>query len=413
MTCRVEKDARDLDSRSASDEWSRGKLVFHDERLDAKQVNNISELVKTRVARAKDRITRAYRHEHGVVPWLVVDTPYWLFGETPETIPDDYFTSVKSQFDHQMALIARHVEAVPDDDYIPLLFPWYGTGVVPSALGSLVEFPPKMDPVTVGAILEKPEDIRKLQMPDPEKDGLMPKVLECIRYMRAHSDLPVSFTDCQGPLNIAISLCGAERLFVWLYEEPRAVHELMDFCTEVLIQWVKVQKTAAGQPLNGGAMPHAIWLPDGLGGVWMSDDDLTAISAQQYREFVVPYNGRVLQAFGGGTIHFCGTAEHQLENLMRTPGIVGVNNFCMGNFRQIHHMQELYKGKLLVMACDFSPVDIAGYYAELLRGLARHGVIVSAYPSPCVALSGGKYTESRRPTAELSRTLRAALKPLG
>ena len=51
-------------------------------------------------------------------------------------------------------------------------------------------------------------------------------------------------------------------------------------------------------------MPHAIWLPDGLGGVWISDDDCSVISAEQYREFVVPYNGRVLQAFGGGTIHF-------------------------------------------------------------------------------------------------------------
>lgn len=375
-------------------------------------MNRISELTKSRLAQAKDRITRAYGYEEGLVPWLVVDTPYWLFGEAPDTIPDDYFTSVKSQFDHQMALVERHFEAVPDDDYIPLLFPWYGTGVLPSALGSEVVFPPKMDPVVVGAVLETPADVRKLRMPDPEKDGLMPKVLECIRYMKAHSDLPVSFTDCQGPLNIALSLCGAERLFLWLYEAPRAVHELMDFCTEALIQWVKAQKAAARQPLNGGAMPHAIWLPDGLGGVWMSDDDLAVISAPQYREFVVPYNGRVLQAFGGGTIHFCGTAEHQLENLLHTPGVVGVNNFCMGNFHQIYRMQELYKGKLLVMACDFSPADIEGYYAELLRGLARRGVIVAAFPSPCVALSAGKYVECRRSSEDLSHALCAALRPL-
>jgi len=369
----------------------------------------IGRLAAARIERAKDRIARAYRHEEGVVPWVVVDTPYWLFGEEPDTIPDDYFTRVESQFDHQMAKIRRHLDAMPDDDYIPFLFPWYGTVVVPSALGSRVVFPPKRDPVVQGAVVEDPRDIERLEMPDPERDGLMPRVLECIRHMRRHSDLPVSFTDCQGPLNIALSLCGLERLFLWLYDEPRAVHTLMDFCTEVLILWIEAQKAAAGQALDGGAFPHAIQLPDGLGGVWISDDDLIALSPEDYRRFVVPYNGRVLEAFGGGTIHFCGSAEHQIENLLRTPGIVGVNNFCMGNFRQIYRMQESYRDKLLVMACDFAPLHIEDYYADLYRGLSRRGVIVAAYPSPCLALSGGHYVECHRPAAEMSRSLRETL----
>ena len=148
-------------------------------------MNRFEEAVRTRVARAKDRIARAYRHQDGIVPWLVVDTPYWLFGQEADTIPADYFTSVESQCDHQLAMVQRHLEEVPDDDYIPLLFPWYGTAVVPSALGSPVVFPPKMDPAVGGAILERPEDVKKLAMPDPEKDGLMPRVLACIRYMKS------------------------------------------------------------------------------------------------------------------------------------------------------------------------------------------------------------------------------------
>ncbi len=376
-------------------------------------MTTISELAGARVERAKDRIARAYRHEEGLVPWLVVDTPYWLFGEEPDSFPADYFTSAKSHLDHQLASIRRHLAAVPDDDFIPFLFPWYGTVVVPSALGSEVVFPPGQDPAVRGAVVTCPRDIQGLKMPDPERDGLMPRVLECIRHMRRHSDLPVSFTDCQGPLNIALSLCSPERLFLWLYDEPRAVHELMEFSTEALIRWIEVQKEAAGQPRDGGALPHAIWLPDGVGGVWISDDDCVAISAEHYRRFVVPYNGRVLEAFGGGTIHFCGTAEHQIENFLRTPGLVGVNNFCMGNFRQLRRMQEAFRGKLLLMACDFAPLDIEGYYEELFRSLERRGVVVAAYPSPRVALSGGRYVERRRSAAELSRDLRGALSRRG
>lgn len=366
------------------------------------------DLLKMRIARAKDRIARAYRHEEGLVPWLVVDAPYWLFGQEPDTVPDEYFTSARCQLDYQTAKIRRHLELVPDDDYVPFLFPWYGTAVVPSALGSKVVFPPKADPMVEGAVVESPEDIQKLRMPDPERDGLMPKVLECIRHMRRHSDLPVSFTDCQGPLNIALTLCGPERLFLWLHDEPRAVHELMEFCTEVLIRWIKVQKAAAGQALDGGAMPLGILQPDGFG-VWISDDDCIAVSAEHYRRFVVPYNGRVLQEFGGGSIHFCGTAEHQIENLRDTPGLVSVNNCCMGNFRQIFRMQEAFKGKIVVMACEYAPLRIEEYYAELFRGLARRGVIVAAYPAPRIALSGSRYVECRRPATELSRTLREVL----
>ena len=97
---------------------------------------------------------------------------------------------------------------------------------------------------------------------------------------------------------------------------------------------------------------------------------------------------------------------------MNTPGIIGVNNFCMGNFRQIYHMQELSGGRLVVMACDFAPVDIERYYADLLRGLARCGVIVAAFPLPSLALREGKYVALRRPAADMSQRLRAALKRL-
>jgi len=367
-----------------------------------------SDLLEARIARAKDRIARAYRHEEGLVPWLVVDAPYWLFGQEPDAIPDDYFTNVQSQFEHQTAMIRRHLELVPDDDYIPFLFPWYGTAVVPSALGSKVLFPPKADPMAEGAVVESPEDIKELRMPDPERDGLMPKVLECIRHMREHSDLPVSFTDCQGPFNIALTLCGPERMFLWLHDEPRAVHELMELCTEIVIRWIKVQKAAAGHALDGGAIALGVPQPDGFG-VWISDDDCVAVSADHYRRFVVPYNGRVLREFGGGSIHFCGTAEHQIDNLLHTPGLVSVNNCCMGNFRQIYRMQEAFKGKILVMACEYAPLRIEEYYEELFRGLARRGVIVASYPAPCIALSGSRYVECRRSAAELSRTLREVL----
>lgn len=358
---------------------------------------------------ARQRIHDAYCHrDTGEMPVLIMDVNYWISGESPRLIPDEYFTSPACMLEYQLAKIHRH-EIVFLDDYIPMLMPWYGTVVVPSAIGSRVLFQRGMDPAVVGRVLERPEDIRKLQPPDPLKDGLMPRVLETIQYFREHSELPVMFTDAQGPLNIALTLCGVENLFVWAYEYPGLVHELMDFATEVLISWIRLQKRYAGQPNTSGAFPHAILLPEGFGGVCISDDDCGLMSAAMYRKFVVPYNSRVFRAFGGGTLHFCGSAEHQVENFLATEGLSGINCFCMGDFHQIRRMQELFVNRVVLMVCDFTPLHIEAYYSELLADLKTRGTILATYPAPELALEEGKYQVVSRDGALLAEEVARAI----
>jgi uroporphyrinogen-III decarboxylase len=355
-----------------------------------------------RFSRARARIGRAYRFEAvEPLPVVIQDANYSITGEEPESIPDGYFgeASFGTMVDYQVRKIATHLEQY-DDDYIPYLFPWYGTGVVPSALGCDIVFQPKDEPAVRGAIIGQPEEIRALVPPDPYRDGLMPRVLRCIDYMRSHSDLPVSVTDCQGPFNIALNLVGVEAISLWMYDYPTVVHELMDFCTTVLIDWVKVQKQHAGQPLESGAFPHFTVLPEGFGGVWISDDDCTILSPHLYRQFVVPYNSRVFQAFGGGTLHYCGSAAHQLENFLATDGLTGINNWCMGDFAQVFRAQKLFEGRIALMLSDYTALDVRGYFTELLAGLRRTGTILCTCPASTIATVGRRtQTHHRDPAA--------------
>ncbi len=159
----------------------------------------MTERYAERVAASYARIEDVFRHrDNGVVPFQVADVNYWLSGETPTLIPDDYFTDSESMLRYQVEKIERHMETY-NDDYIPFLFPWYGTGVLASALGVKILFQPKMDPAVQGTVIRSPEQVCQLSLPDPHKDGLMPRVLETICYFREHSDLPISFTDPQGP----------------------------------------------------------------------------------------------------------------------------------------------------------------------------------------------------------------------
>lgn len=360
---------------------------------------------RRRFAAAEERIARVYRHEALDRPPIIIqDANYSLAGEAADTIPDDYFHegAFESQVHRQTSRIEAHLEHY-DDDYIPFLLPWYGTGVVPSALGCQILFQPKEEPAVEGAIITRPEEVARLTPPNPYRDGLMPRVLRCIDYMRAHSDLPVSFTDNQGPFNIALNLLGVETIMLWMYDYPTVVHELMDFCTTILIDWVRLQKEHAGQAIDSGAFPHFVILPEGLGGAWLSDDDSTILSPALYREFVVPYNSRFLLAFGGGTLHYCGSATHQLDNFLATDGLLGVNNWCMGDFDAVFRAQERFAGRIVLTVDDYAPLDIESYYRELIPHLSARGTIVTVCPSAVVATDSGRTVTCHRDPTQVGR----------
>jgi hypothetical protein len=374
---------------------------------------NINEKYKSRISESYQKIKRVYEHrDDGVLPFQVSDVNYWVSGETPDTIPDDYFTDCETMIKYQTKKIERHMERF-EDDYIPFLFPWYGTGVLASGFGSKIVFQDKLDPAVVGTVIKTPEDISRLALPDPYKNGLMPRVLETIRYFRDHSDLPVSFTDPQGPLTTALTLVGPSDFFIWLYEYPKHIHALMDICTEAFIQWIKIQKQEIREKKGRCCFPHGIVLPEEFGAVWLCDDDCVAISPEHYKEFVIPYNSKIFKEFGGGTLHFCGSAEHQIENLLHTDGLAGVNNFCMGNFRQIYKMQKLFANKIALKVCDFTPLNIRKYYADLIGNLHKRGTILASFISPELALNDdGRYASVSRNDDAMAKDVYEVFKDL-
>jgi hypothetical protein len=103
----------------------------------------------------------------------------------------------------------------------------------------------------------------------------------------------------------------------------------MDLLSDTAIEWVKYQKQIIGEPLNHCYGNQGVYVPEGVG-VWFSDDDSVIISEEHYREFVVPYNEKILKYFDGGIIHFCGNGNQHIENFKRMVHLRGINNFCPG-----------------------------------------------------------------------------------
>jgi hypothetical protein len=127
-------------------------------------------------------------------------------------------------------------------------------------------------------------------------------------------------------------------------------------------------------------------------GIWMSDDDAVLVSPRIYAEFVVPYNAKVLSAFGGGIIHYCGNANHQIDNFLNTQGLLGLNVYSLFNIRSLRELKARVDGRLVLIACDFTPLEYQLYYRSLLEQVSCRGLIIDSQFSPIVSLtSEGKY----------------------
>ncbi len=300
-----------------------------------------------------------------------------------------------------------------EDCYIPFLMPWFGTGVLASGFGVDVIFQEGMDPAVDLPKIKDVSQIRDLKLPNPKKDGIMPLVLNTIKYMKQNTDLPVGVTDCQGPLTTALSIVGYDKMIYWMYDYPDMIHELMQKVTDALISWVKVQKELSGQAMEDDAYVLGVKIPDGYGGVWISDDDSVMFSKDLYKEFVVPYNSQVLKAFGGGSIHYCGCSNQHIESFLATDGLTSIHNMNLDDLDSAAKMKRALSEKGIVyITSDFNVKDehIDSYYEMLFKKMDTKGLIVVSYILPAVALDKGRYDACNRNTIELGKKIEEAIK---
>jgi hypothetical protein len=371
-------------------------------------MKNLQEKLRQKDSVSKARLREVFEFRNKLAAVVINDVNYWTFGEIQDDIPEDYYgDDPEVSMNYQVRKIVRHYENFSEDCYVGFLHPWFGTGVLASGFGTPIVFNYKSDPAVDISRIETIDELERLKLPDPYKDGIMPKVIKAITHYKEHCDLVVGVTDCQGPLTSALSIIGYDKFCYWMHDYPKQIHEFMDEVTEALIQWVRLQKRLTGAPMDGESYPLGVRIPEGYGGAWMSDDDAVILGPDLYKEFVVPYNSKFLKAFGGGCIHYCGTATQHIENYCQTEGLTAINNLNLDNLGEAAKMKEALASKgISYMACDFIPSEkrMESYYRDLVEAMgAQEGLIIVAYVAPAIELEKGKYTPGGRNQLELAR----------
>jgi hypothetical protein len=367
-----------------------------------------------RFSRSRRRIKAAMKLQPPVDPPVIIwPFHYIVCGTAPQRIPADLFESPAGMTEYQVRFCEEHMAAI-DDDFQPYLTPYLGTGILASAFGCKMHFVPGRDPSVAGPCVREIADAARLRQPDPGRDGLMPRVLEAADYMRAHGPYPVALTDTQSPLDELILMCGHERLYLWMYDEPKLVHDLFDLATDALIAWVKAQKAVIGEPLDVCNGEQGVWIPPPCG-VWLADDEAVNLPPDLYEQFIAPRYERIFREFGGGVLHFCGSGAHLANILKKMDGLKAINTGPMGKpaaFAQLQQGLGGIFGKIPLIYQEMSPANPEQYFRDLLGRISLRGVILAPQVCDCFVTGDGGMMQVTQDRVAAARTVHQVLKKL-
>ena len=166
------------------------------------------------------------------------------------------------------------------------------------------------------------------------------------KMYQALKDISNGMTFAEGPVEIirpgggthgiftkAVEIRGIEQFCLDIYDAPDFVEKFLYLVTEKTIERIKAwYKVIYGNDLQ---------LPS-EGGFSCADDSLQLISAEIYKQFVLPYHERLYSAMGKGarSMHLCGlSSQHYgvLRNKLKITAIDGPGPFVDHG----HYLQEL------------------------------------------------------------------------
>lgn len=212
------------------------------------------------------------------------------------------------------------------------------------------------------------EDIDKLKIANPYKDGRLPVYIDAMKYLKEGigHEVPCS-GGIVGPFSNAFFLIGIEEMTKLFFKSPEAVHKLCEISLQNCIEYAK------------------IIIDLGLG-ITISEPlaSCTIISPKHFRIFCLPYLRRLVEFINSkgktSVIHICGKTEKIWTDIgdMASIGAVG---FSMDNVVSLKDCKETIGDKMRMIGnVDPSNVMYAGTHEEIRKAVVK--CVLEGYDSP-------------------------------
>ncbi|MHC4480653.1 MAG: uroporphyrinogen decarboxylase family protein [Planctomycetota bacterium] len=279
--------------------------------------------------------------------WMIPSSPVLSAGATGRISWRPLLQDRETQLNAQLALLQWRQSADVGDDFVPHLQANQGVTVFASAFGCEVQY---FDHTLSWAHpVIRPEDPpeKVYELPSPAiTDGQLGTILEWGDYFveRTAGRYALGLTDLQGPLDSSYLVWEPAAFMVAMRTNPKEVHHLMRAMTDLIIRFVREQRSRVPEFMPCHFPP--VWLPDGRG-ISMSDDCLAVLSPALYEEFALPYVNELSDEFGGVFVHSCGNFAHQLGNLEKVHNLRGLN--FEASEMPFEHVWERFGGRTAIV----------------------------------------------------------------
>jgi uroporphyrinogen-III decarboxylase len=252
----------------------------------------------------------------GLPAGFIIDSP-WLPGWSGLSTLD-YFTNDELWFEANK----RAIETFPEAMFLPGFWSEYGMCTEPSAFGAKCSFHEHELPYA-DKIIREVNDIDRLTVPNPARDGLAPFVLNRLKLKRRKIEAmghTIRFAVARGPLNIASFLMGTTEFLIGTRTDPDKIHTLLKLITDYIIQWLKAQQQAF----------------DSIDGILILDDIVGFCGQPDFEAFAKPYLKAIFNSLDVQVRFFHNDADGKVCSPFLSE--IGVNLF---NFSFLHSLEEM------------------------------------------------------------------------
>lgn len=196
---------------------------------------------------------------------------------------------------------------------IPLLTSLVDLNIMSEAFGAQLYYENDVVPMPYKSAVSSLSEIDELEIPNPNKDGRMPVILECARlYEKNYKKKGFVYAGViEGPLTAASNIVGVENLMRGMIKSPKLVNDLLNKVSDALIEFGNAQ-LEHGIDIIGIAEPTA---------------SSTVISPELFKEYSFPYLKKIARKLDtiGTIIHICGYTQPIIEQLIKVPKTLAIS----------------------------------------------------------------------------------------
>lgn len=206
---------------------------------------------------------------------------------------------------------------------------------IPEAMGTTIDFRENSTPAFKKAAIESIDDVHKLKIIDPYKDGRVGLFLEALKVIKDKLSGKVGVgTTLGGPFTIAAFLIGTEKFLKDIILQPdEKIHKLMNIATENALAYIDAA--------------CAIGLVPGIADPIASS---TMISQRVFAKYAKPYLkicvDRIYELTGQRpTLHICGKTEKVWKDMVET----GIANLSLDNEDDLEKLKKLHGNDVCII----------------------------------------------------------------